>query len=79
MESRQVIIGIWLIDFKKYSQPNIWELCFIWQGASVLLAQEVASQINLWSEEVMGWGDWGYAEVVQQRTGSLNIRRLLLI
>ena len=55
MESRLVIIPIWLVDFKKYSQPKIWELCFIWQETLVLLAQEAASQIIL--RELLWGGD----------------------
>ena len=74
---------------KRQSQPKSWELCFIWWKIFGLQAWESASQSNL---EKLLLGDWwgmgggggregrvGYNGVLQQRAGSLNIKRLLSV
>ena len=69
------------MDIKNYSQPKSWELCFIrweflglqtWETASPVTQRELTTPRRRGEEP-------GYIEVLQQRAGSLNIKRLLLL
>ena len=67
---------------KNYMQPKNWELCFIWWKFLGLKPRRKHLKW-LWencSEKVGGGSEKpDYTEVLQQRAGRLNIKRLLLI
>ena len=78
--SRVSTLVYFTVDFKTYLQPKSWELYFIWWKFLGLQAWEAASHIilrNCSKEEK--WEEPGYIEVLQQRAGNLNIKRLLLM
>ena len=58
------------------SSSKSWELCFIRWEFLGLQVWETASQVTLGE---LFQGSDGYIEVLQQWTGSLNIKRLLLL
>ena len=62
---------------KNYSQHKSWELCSIRWEFLGLPAWEAASQRQNCSE--VASGEPGYIEVLQQRAGRCNVKRLLLI
>ena len=69
-----------LYRHKKYSHPKSWELCFIRYKFLGLLS--LGDSISSDSERMAPrrWGEEpGYTELLQQRGGSLNVKRLLLI
>ena len=57
-----------------------WELCFIWQGIfrTSSLGDSISSNPERTALRRLG-DEPGYIEVLQQRAGSLNIKRLWLI
>ena len=67
---------------KNYTQPKTWELCFIWWK---FLGLKPRRKHLKWpwencSKKVGGRREKpGYIEVLQQRAGSLKMKRLLLI
>ena len=63
-------------NLKKYSQPKRWVM-FYSVGILVLQAQETATHISL-KELLLGGkvGNQVYIEVLQQRVGTKNIKRL---
>ena len=68
------------VDWKKKAQPKSGEQCFIRRTFLGLRAQEAASQVTL--RKLLPGGEGGkpgYIGVLQQRAGSLNVKRLLLI
>ena len=65
---------------KKYPQPKSWELCFIQWEYLGLQAPGDSISSNPERTALRRWGkESGYIEVLQQRAGSPNIKRLLLI
>ena len=64
---------------KRKAWPKSWELCFVWQTKLRMEALKTTSHIVLRnrSEEVRE--EPGYRRVLQQKPGSQNIKRLLLI
>ena len=67
-----------IVDLKKKSQPKSWGLYFIqWKFLELQARDSISS--NLERTPLRRWGEEpDYREVLQQRAGRLNIKRLLL-